>query len=151
MAYTFAICPADRVGVVRLTGRVEGRAILAAARELAAHPDWRPGFRAVWDASRMGSLDVSLSDVAALVRQERQLQARGEVGDLVVVARDSIWLSLVRLFDRRMGPDGRTLWTVPTPQDALSLLGIDALPPADREAAQRPRQPSGRPRSGSPK
>ncbi len=127
MPFEIAVSRNARVGVIRLTGEVDGREITAAAAALATHPEWEGGFRAVWDTSRTVSLDFRPDHLAALLEQERRLHSAGATGDLVVIADDPVWVSLVHLFEKKDSEAGRAVSTVATVADAEALLGV-ALP-----------------------
>ena len=126
MPYTLSVSRVDRVGVVRLSGALDGYEIVAAAAALARHPDWRGGYRVVWDTTRIEALDFAPVHFAALLDQEARLDAADATGDVVVITRDEVWASLVVLFRAHVG-EGRSVTTVPTAADAEALLGV-ALP-----------------------
>ncbi|MGB3545121.1 hypothetical protein [Rubrivirga sp.] len=94
--------------------------------------DWRASFDAIWDCSSVRSHVVQPDDVSPLVEAMVEDTAlEGEGGRDVLVESESLSESmfspmLVRLL-RRSGEDA---YVVQTMEEALAVLGVDALPPA---------------------
>ena len=127
MPFDVAVFPEVRYGVARLSGTVSGDDILGGGEALAMHADWGRDFTAVWDASQMESLDFGLLDLDRVLKQERQHRGLGERGEILVIANDTIWLSLLTLFEKMLRDDRRPLHVVPTREAAATHLGVSTL------------------------
>ncbi len=127
MPHTVTVLPEHRVGCVHMSGAVDGPEIIAAAAELAAHPDWTGAFRPVWDLSAVTRLDVRPDHMDAMLDQEARFEAVGAAGDSIVITRDDLTAELVFLLRAHARTAGRTITSVRTVAEAEALLGV-ALP-----------------------
>jgi hypothetical protein len=106
---SYSLNPGNRFGVISFWGAVDGKQVVAQTRKFFASDRWKPGFRVLWDARDITSLDITPDDV-------RQMKA------------------LIDEFRPRIGP-GRSA-VVTTSEDVATIAHLlAALAPRD---PQRP-------------
>lgn len=113
------------LAVVRVAGHVSGTDIGQFANTLQNDPNWKHDYAAIWDERGIWSLDVSQEDLEVMVKG----QAKGEFGpDIIVTVRDD-HQAVMKLYAWRVRARGRPAQVCSTIDEALSLLGLEQLPP----------------------
>ncbi len=108
MPHAITLSPEHGIAVVRMAGAVDGVEVVTAAAELVAHPDWRGGFRPVWDMRAVTSLDFSPDHMTTMLAQEARFEEAGDAGDSIVITRDDVTAGLVLILQAHARRSGRT-------------------------------------------
>lgn len=90
MAYKVTIFPKQRLGVVRLSGHINGWSILEAMDTLYTSDTWEPGFNTVWDGLRISELTASPEDTARILERTMQLASQAGDGRTALVTRRDV-------------------------------------------------------------
>lgn len=122
MAYTYRIDPERRMGFVTLTGRVDGGQLREAMAELYGHPDWQPGYSALWEARAVDSIAIAPEDLPSISETLVGLQDRVGPGRGAWVVRGEMAQSLGVLLARRAQQQGHERRSFTDPQEALRWL-----------------------------
>jgi hypothetical protein len=103
MAYEVDMAPEHALGVVRLTGEVDGYTILDALNTLYNGDNWVPQFNVVWDVRAISELSVVPREADQILERLTTLCRRMGQGRTVVVApREMDALFFRMLFARNM-------------------------------------------------
>ena len=132
MPYRTTVDPAARLGFALFTGAVTGADLLGATRAVYEHAAWETRFDSVWDAERIGSLDLLPGDIEQLVAL-KTAWCQGACGRDVLVSRGADAITSALFVHLARGQFEAT-YVVGSMEQALRTLGRDALP-APLEAA----------------
>lgn len=123
MPFECRIDPGQRLGWVALIGAVDGDNFLAAMDGLYRHPDWQPGFSALWDARRLHQLLLEPADTHRILAAMQTLAPEIGVGRAAFVVPRDIDYTIARLFIYRGATEGRERRTFADVDEALRWLG----------------------------
>ncbi len=106
MAFACDIDPDRNLGTVTLRDTVGAREFMDAMRALYDHPEWQPGFSALWDGSDIARLIIEPDDLAPISETYRQVEAKmGRGRAAFVVPRDVVHVIAQLLIHRLHYPD----------------------------------------------
>ena len=130
-AFDYAVDPGAGLAVARMTGTLTGPDMAEIVTAVHADADWEPAFDAIWDCSVVRAHVVQPDEVPPLVEAVLEAgAAKGSAGRDVLIenaslARSAFSEMLVRRLRRHQDAH-----VVRRMEQALAVLGLDALPPA---------------------
>ena len=129
MPFLVTVAQESRLGLVAGSGHVTCAELTQSWTTLVTSPAWTPGFDEVWDLSQSTEVDVSPTDLDALVAATHALADRAGAGRCVFVYTRGSVEAVLRLFEWRTADLPRTYHTTRTRAEALRWLGLppDAL------------------------
>lgn len=101
MAYEYRIEPAEGLGIITLTGRVNGPQIREAMEALFGDARWQPGFASLWDAVMVEAIAIAPEDLPAISETMEQARLRAGAGRGAWVVRGEMAQSIGELLARR--------------------------------------------------
>jgi hypothetical protein len=107
MGYSVLLYPQHELGVVRLSGEVDGYELPRLMRSLALAPGWAPGFRVAWDVRHVRAFDLATEHVDAFAAMAGDLSWRVGPGRSAFLVRDAQGEATVRLLRQWWGGDPR--------------------------------------------
>lgn len=113
---------------ITLFDEVEGAELIAAICAMLEHPAWRPGTNTLWDALGIRALAVDPETVARIQALMHQYAARRGPGRTAFLVKRDLDRSMALLFKVLLDLPGREIQVFTSPREALSWLGMDALP-----------------------
>lgn len=122
MPFDCRIEPERRLGWIVLTGTVDGEGFLEAMEALYRHPDWQPGFSALWDARRLGQLLLEPADMHRILAAMQALASQMGQGRAAFVVPREIDYTIARLFIYRGATGERERRTFGDVDEALRWL-----------------------------
>ena len=125
--FAYAIDPSDGLALARLWGEITGQDMRAVVEAVHSDPAWEASFDAIWDCSEVVAHVVRPSEVPGVVSEA----VSGQTGRDVLVEREglaeSLFSTMIALTVRVRGKEAHAVRSV---DEALGVLGLDALPEA---------------------
>ncbi len=112
--------------LISFAGEVHGDDIVAAARDLHEHPQWKRDFHVIWDGRGVTTLVIGPEDVPAMVEAKMEVSTGREV---TVAVRD-VDQELGKLCALLLRVRGREAVVVDSLGDAFAELGLAQVPGA---------------------
>jgi len=107
MAYRIEIDPEERRGVGVLYAGVTGEEFAEAMRALYEHPDWQPGFDAVWDLTDVRELVIDQPGVETIIAATLACRPRMGLGRAAFVVPHEMHHTIAALLIHRTREPGR--------------------------------------------
>ena len=127
MGHLARVLAEARLGVVTLSGAVDGRGLLLAMADVFLDPRWEPGFDVVWDGRAIRELDLVPADLVRVRKMTTQVRDRMGPGRAAILVRGELDEMAAALLEKRSGklPE-RTVRTFRQAAEAAAWLGVGA-------------------------
>lgn len=125
MRYHVTVLPARRIGIVRLSGAIDGGIICAALEGLYTHLNWQPSFNSLWDAASVRALAVSPAEASEIIARIAELAPRRGTGHTALVVRREMDAAFARMICARIGCSQRMTRIFRSLPRAIGWVGQD--------------------------
>lgn len=122
MPFDCHVHPALERGVLTLSGVIDGALFVRAMDAIYRHPDWQPGFSALWDARDIRELLIDPADVASVTNVMTRLEPLMGEGRAAFVVPREIDYAIARLLIHRGASSKRERRTFSSMKEALAWL-----------------------------
>lgn len=129
MASTRHFFHEHELGVIRFTGTVTGKDLVASSREFFSDARWRAGYRVLWEASTVERLILEPRDSAHFASARKDLGLRAGPGRSAVLANGfEVYASALILKVYTHQPFGREVRLCRHLHEAMAWLNLDLEP-----------------------
>lgn len=123
MAFSCTVDARERLGIVRLSGAVDGFQLVETVLALLEDPDWEPGIDVLWDGTRITQLIVSPDELDASARLSKSRIHQLGVGKTAIVIPPHLDDDMAYLFTALAHDPIRDRRVYSSTEQALDWLG----------------------------
>jgi hypothetical protein len=128
MSVTFRVDPAQEMALVLIEGDISVDDIRSYRSSLAAHPDWRKGYRQLVDVRGAALGALSAEAVRSLADSAAELDPVLGAGKVAIVVSEEVHFGMARMYQAMAEGSARSVEVFRDPTPALDWLGPPTRP-----------------------